>query len=143
VASTRAVVERARELAPHSPESALHRPLGPEGVTFGRLVEAFEAGDGLAREVVLDAGQHLGRTVGALIGSLDISCVVLVGSMTVFGDTWLAAVRREAHRIALTLLADGTTIEIGRLRPNIVVLGAAALLMTRELGLSPGLAAAA
>jgi predicted NBD/HSP70 family sugar kinase len=137
VASTRAVVQRARELAPHAPESMLHLPGDADGITFARLVAAFEAGDGLAREVVLDAGHHLGRTIGALIGSLDISTVVLVGAMTVFGEPWLAAVRREAHRSTLRLIADGATIEISRLEPNIVVLGSAALLMTRELGLSP------
>jgi predicted NBD/HSP70 family sugar kinase len=137
VASSRAVVQRARELAPHAPDSVLHQPPEPDGITFARLVTAFDAGDGLAREVVLDAGHHLGRTVGALVGSLDISHVVLVGAMTMFGEPWLAAVRREAHRSALTLLADGVTIEIGRLQPNIVVLGSAALLMSRELGLSP------
>jgi len=34
------------------------------------------------------------------------------------------------------MLADATSIEIGRLGGDLVVLGAAALLMTRELGLA-------
>ena len=41
----------------------------------------------------------------------------------------------------LALLADETSIELGRLESNLVVLGAAALLMTRELGVSLGGAA--
>jgi hypothetical protein len=56
--------------------------------------------------------------------------------MTGFGEAWLTAVRREAHRSALALLADETRIEVGRLGDDLVVLGAAALLMTRELGLA-------
>jgi len=59
-----------------------------------------------------------------------------VGEMTRFGEPWLTAVRREAHRSALAILADATSIEIGRPGDDLVVLGAAALLMTRELGLA-------
>jgi hypothetical protein len=67
---------------------------------------------------------------------LNIRNIVLVGEMTRLGEPWLSIVRREAHRSALTLLADDTRIEIGRVERNLVVVGAAALLMTRELGLS-------
>ena len=137
IATTHAVVQRARELAPDATGSVLHSPGDPDEITFVRLVSAFDAHDGLACEVVLDAARHLGRTIGALIGSLDISHVILVGAMTVLGDTWLAAIRGEAQRSALTMLVDSTRVEIGKLTPNIVVLGSAALLMTRELGLSP------
>ena len=136
LASTRAVVQRARELAPHTPESRLHRPARADGIDLPQLVDAFNAGDDLAREVVTDAAHHIGRMLGHLIGTLSIHRVVLVGEMTGFGDAWLSAVRREAHRSALTLLADETRIEVGRLGPDLVVLGAAALLMTRELGLA-------
>ena len=133
VASTRAVVQRARELAPHAPESRLH---GEPEIDFESLRGAFEAGDELAREVVLDAAHHLGRSIGALVGALNIERIVLVGAMATFGEPWLAAVRREARRSSLALLADETRIDAGTLDQNLVVLGSAALLMTRELGLS-------
>jgi predicted NBD/HSP70 family sugar kinase len=84
----------------------------------------------------MDSARHLGRAIGSLIGTLSIRHVVLVGEMTRFGEPWLTAVRREAHRSALAILADATTIEIGRPGDDLVVLGAAALLMTRELGLA-------
>ena len=137
LASTRAVVQRARELAPHAPESALHRQAARDGIDLDGLLRAFHAGDELAREVVLDGARHLGRTIGTLIGTLSIRHVVLVGEMTAFGDAWLTAVRREAHRSALALLADETRIEIGRLEDDLVPMGAAALVMIHELGLVP------
>jgi predicted NBD/HSP70 family sugar kinase len=121
-------VERARELAPRVAESG--------EVDLDTLVEAFQAGDAVANEVVIDAAEHLGRAIGALIGVLNVEHIVLVGEMTRFGEPWLSAVRREARRSALALLADTAQIEIGRLSPNLVVLGSAALLMTRELGLT-------
>jgi predicted NBD/HSP70 family sugar kinase len=135
LASTRAVVQRAAELAPHAPESVLVRH-GEEPIDLDELVRAFQAGDDLARDVVLDAARHLGRTIGSLIGTLSIHRVVLTGEMTRFGEPWLTVVRREAHRSALAILADETTVELGRLGDDLVVLGAAALLMTRELGLA-------
>ncbi len=138
LASTRAVVQRARELAPHAPESRLHSSARLDGIDLDELRGAFDAGDELAREVVLDAARHLGRTIGSLIGTLSIRHVVLAGEMTRFGDPWLTTVRREAHRSALAMLADETRIEVGRLESDLVVLGAAALLMTHELGLVPG-----
>jgi glucokinase len=138
IASTRAVVQRARELAPHAPESLLHAVTSPDGITFDDLVAAFARGDQLATEIVTDAAHHLGRSIGALVGAFNVQHIILVGEMTVFGEPWLAAIRREAHRSALALLADETSIELGRLESNLVVLGAAALLMTRELGVSLG-----
>lgn len=136
LASTRAAVQRARELAPHAPESVLNRALPMDGLDLDVLVRAFESGDDLAREVVLDGARHLGRTIGSLIGTLSIQHIVLVGEMTRFGEPWLTAVRREAHRSALALLADATRIEVGSLGEDLVVLGSAALLMTNELGLA-------
>lgn len=135
LASTRAVMQLARELAPHAPDSVLNGPR-PDGFDFADLVRAFEQGDEIARQVILEAARHLGRTIGALVGTLNVQHVVLVGEMTAFGEAWLTAVRREAHRSALAILADQTRIEMGRVEPNLVVLGAAALLMTRELGLA-------
>ena len=65
--------------------------------------------------------------------------VLLIGSVAELGDVWLDAVRDEAKRRALGLLADATVIERGRDVDHVVALGATALLMTREL--RPGAAA--
>ena len=43
------------------------------------------AGDPLARRVVLDSALPLGRVLGAVIGTLGVRDVVLVGPMTEFG----------------------------------------------------------
>jgi hypothetical protein len=56
--------------------------------------------------------------------------------VTAFGEEWIEAVGDEARRRALGLLTADTEIAFGRLAPNVVVLGASALLITRELGLS-------
>jgi predicted NBD/HSP70 family sugar kinase len=122
VASTRAVLQHLGELA--------GRP-----VSIDEAVSAFNAGDGATNAVVLDAGERLGQAVGALIGALNVRRIVLAGSMAAFGGPWLAAVREAAGASALAALTEDTTLELGGIE-DIVVLGASALLMTRELGLT-------
>ena len=122
VASTRAVLQHLGELA--------GRP-----VSLEEAVAAFNAGDGATNAVVLDAGERLGQAVGALIGALNVRRIVLAGSMAAFGEPWLAAVREAAGTSALAALTEDTTLELGGIE-DIVVLGASALLMTRELGLT-------
>jgi hypothetical protein len=55
--------------------------------------------------------------------------------MAAFGDRWLDAVHETAARRSLAALADDTTFELGPI-DDIIILGASALLMTRELGIS-------
>jgi predicted NBD/HSP70 family sugar kinase len=132
VASLRAVVERARELAASRPRSALAgRPVTPE-----TLLDAYRARDPLARKVVLEAAVPLGRVLGAVIGTLGVRDVVLVGPMTDFGEEWLARVVAETRRSALGLLVERSHIHIGTTGSDVVELGAAAMLMTSELGLA-------
>ena len=71
-----------------------------------------------------------------MIGTLGARDIVLVGPMTDYGEPWLERVRAEARRSALPLLAEGSTIHIGRTGDDVVELGAAAMLMTSELGLA-------
>jgi predicted NBD/HSP70 family sugar kinase len=132
VASLRAVLERARNLAAGRPGSRLAR----QPVTRETLLAAFRAGDPLARQVVLEAAAPLGRVLGAVIGTLGVRDVVLVGPMTDFGEEWLARVVAETRRSALGLLVERSYIHIGTSGPDVVELGAAAMLMTSELGLA-------
>jgi hypothetical protein len=56
--------------------------------------------------------------------------------VTELGSVWLDAVRREAASHALGQLADRTEISVGAPTTNVVIRGASALLVARELGLS-------
>jgi predicted NBD/HSP70 family sugar kinase len=136
VASGRAIVEHVRHLAPRRTDTDLRRPAGARPPELEDIVDAFQAGDPLAREVVLEAGSRLGASLAPVVGALNVERVVLVGAVAAFGEPWAEAVRAEIQRRAFALLARSTSIELGHLRANVVVLGASALLMTRELGLS-------
>ncbi len=122
VTSMRALVEAG---------SAVERSVTDEG----GLVAAFLAGVSGIRRIVLDAARELGLAIGWLIGVLNVRHVLLVGPVTSFGEDWLDMVRSSARASALTMLVGDTQIEFGHVHDDVVVLGASALLMERQLGL--------
>ena len=85
------------------------------------------------------AGRYLGRAIAGLIGVLDIEHIVLHGSVTELGEPWLAAVRDEARRRSLGAPVDqDVSIELAPPIGDLVVMGASALLLTAELGMTVG-----
>ncbi|HEY7737319.1 MAG TPA: ROK family transcriptional regulator [Candidatus Limnocylindrales bacterium] len=136
IASSRAIIAAAEEAARDEPGSALAGVLARRPLTLDDVRDALAAGDEVARRVAVAAARPLGQVIAAVIGLLNVRRVVLLGSVSELGEPWLAAIRDEAARRSLRLLSDQTTIEIGRPHEHPVVLGATALLMTRELGLA-------
>jgi predicted NBD/HSP70 family sugar kinase len=144
VASARAILAQATAEAQAHPDGALGRRLAQakakaaDGeLTLADVRAALDDGDEPTRRVVVAAGRWLGRAVAGVVGTLDVHHVVLLGSVTTLGRPWLDAVRDEATRRALGLLTRETTIEIGGAADDVVLLGASALLLSRELGLVP------
>ena len=103
---------------------------------LGTIRDAAQRGEAWATGIVDDAGEALGAAIAALIGALDVQRIVLLGPVTELGERWLGAVRAAATTRSLALLADDTQIAVGHATTNVVVRGASALLVARELGLS-------
>ena len=97
---------------------------------------AIDDGERWAHELAAEAGAALGAAVAGLIGALDVERIVLLGPVTELGNVWLDAVRAAAGRRALAALADEVEIHVARPTTNVVIRGASALLVARELGLS-------
>jgi N-acetylglucosamine repressor len=104
--------------------------------TLPGVVAAVRAGEPWAVSIADGAGAALGRAIAGLIGALDVQRIILLGPVTDLGEPWLAAVRREAGGGALALLADDIDISVAHPPTNVVIRGASALLVARELGLS-------
>jgi predicted NBD/HSP70 family sugar kinase len=125
VASSRAIEQRTTEAKGAATE-----------LTLDEVRAALEAGDEDARRVVLAAGRYLGQAIAGVIGVLDVEDIALHGSVTDLGEPWLEAVRDEARRRTLALTGRSVAIEIAPPIGDLVVMGASALLLTAELGLS-------
>ena len=104
--------------------------------TLPELADAAAAGDDVALAVVRSAGRALGQAVANLIGILDVREIVLHGAVTALGGPWFDAIRDEATRRSLGPLARETRIVDGGIGEDLTLLGACALLLTRELGLT-------
>jgi len=123
VASTRAVLARIGAVR------------GTPPPTLEEAVAAFERGDAIVGDIVLEAARYLGTAVAGIVATLSAHHVVLVGTMPLFGQRWLDAVRAQMFEDALPSLLRDVTIELGQ-ADDIVIVGSAALLVQRELGLS-------
>ena len=100
------------------------------------LVDRTTAGDDRVLPVVLAAGRAIGAAIAGLTGALDVRHITIVGSATALGEPWFAAIRDEAGRRSLGTLARDTRIVDGGTGEDVTLLGACALLLTRELGLT-------
>jgi predicted NBD/HSP70 family sugar kinase len=107
-----------------------------EATSLESLAQAAEAGDPDALAAVRGAGRALGGAIAHLVGALDVRQVTVVGTVTALGDPWLDAVRHEAAARSLAATGQETTIENGGTGEDVTLLGACALLLTRELGLT-------
>ena len=133
VASARAVVQRARALAPEYANSNLAKDL--ENITLDAIETAWQANDPLAEKVMSEAAHYLGKSIASLIGILNIQNIVLMGDMTRFGDTWLQAVTNTMLHAALTRMAQETKLEFGTLEFKACILGASAFMLLENYSL--------
>jgi predicted NBD/HSP70 family sugar kinase len=110
---------------------------GATGVTtLAELVDRTTARDDRVLPLVLAAGRAIGAAIAGLTGALDVRHITIVGSVTALGEPWFEAIREEAGRRSLGPLARETQIIDGGTGEDVTLLGACALLLTRELGLT-------
>jgi N-acetylglucosamine repressor len=136
VASTRAIVRRAHAIAKNNPDSLLYQfAATPEMVTFDTVLQMFDAGDEVARQVMREVGQSLGIAAANLVGVLGSCRILIAGQVTGFGPFLIDTIREEMVKRALPSLARNTEIGFVSLGSDIVLRGASALLLSHELGL--------
>jgi len=127
VASTRAVVQRAKAQVPEYRDSDLAKD--PEYITLETIETAWHAHDPLAKKVMTDAAHYLGTSIASLIGILNIQNIILTGDLAGFGETWLRVVSDSMSHAALTRMAQDTKLEFGTLEFKACILGASAFML--------------
>jgi predicted NBD/HSP70 family sugar kinase len=102
LASTPAVLRRARERLAESPHpSLLSEAHAHNRLTLQALHEAAQAGDKQAIQVLTETGTDVGRGLAIALNLLDPEMVVLGGPLVHEGGVLVDAVRREARLRAL------------------------------------------
>lgn len=139
VASNRAIVKKARTLAQQHPTSRLNQlATTPEKITIDTVIQAFHEGDPTLVSLVTDIGQYLGVAIAHLVSVLGAPPILLCGRVARFGQPLLDVIEYEVCKRSLTGRLHKPKIDVVSLKPNIsdiVMLGAAASLLTNELGL--------
>jgi predicted NBD/HSP70 family sugar kinase len=136
VASSRAMVRRARILMEKGELTLLSQLVSsPNEINTDIILEAFEAGDPDVQSLVNEIGQQLGFAIAHLVCALNINRVVIAGSLARFGDGLIQSIRENVEQGALPALSGETRIEISPLGRDIVILGAASLILSNEIGL--------
>jgi predicted NBD/HSP70 family sugar kinase len=134
--SSRALVRLAQRLAGQHPASPLARHFAGQGATLDSILAAYREGDPLAVQLAQRNAEIVGRALATVITLLNIERILLVGSVTQFGAAWLQTVRDTIPRSAIPDLARQTDVKIAQHGPDAIILGSAALLLARELGLT-------
>ena len=132
VAGAQAIVQEVRELVRNRPGTPLES--GPEEITFDKVCEMFHAGDMDVRQIIRAAGQGLGIAAANMIGTLGGCQIRLTGVLTCLGPFLLDVIREEVSRRTLAALAEKTHVDFAGLGNDIIIRGAAAMLLTQELG---------
>jgi len=132
VAGAQAIVQQVRELAQNRPGTPLES--GPEEITFDKVCEMFHAGDMDVRRIMRAAGQGLGIAAANMIGTLGGCQIRLAGLLTCLGPFLLDVIREEVSKRTLAALAEKTHVDFASLGNDIIIRGAAAMLLTQELG---------
>jgi glucokinase-like ROK family protein len=133
VSSASAVVRRAQEFASRYTDSKLAQD--PSKISLDTIVAAFQAGDPLAKRVVLDAAHYLGKSIASLVGTLNIQKIVITGEMARLGETWLKVIEESLQQAGFTHMVQGTQLEIGKLDYRGYILGASSLLLMEDYSL--------
>ncbi len=104
--------------------------------TIEGVVERLEEGDDQALAAVRAAGRAIGASLAGLTGALDVRHITILGPAVCLGEPWFTAIRDEAARRSLGPLGREVRIVDGGVGEDATLLGASALLLTRELGLT-------
>jgi glucokinase len=126
LASGTAIAKAGKEAAERDPDSALGKALA-EGPIAGRTVtELALAGDGPAREVVAQAGRHIGVALSSLANIFDPDVFVIGGGVSAVGDLLLDPAREELRARALPPQNE-RPVKLAELGPDAGMIGAAAM----------------
>lgn len=129
-----ALRKRAREVY-ESDQSWLPAGVDKCGITLEHIRQAYLAEHPAITAMVNQSARAIGVVLASLIGVLDVHQVVLSGDLVDFGDRLTEIIHQEANKNALYNMVSNTRFERSSLGVDHVLLGASALVMSKELGL--------
>ena len=135
IASSRSIIRRVRNLAKGNPHSAISDLVSdPDKLDMETIFLALEAGNEDVRQVIKETGEALGIAAANLVGVLGSCQIIIHGSVARFGQLLLDPMRDTMERRALAALTRASMVGITPVESDIVIQGAAALVLHNDLG---------
>jgi predicted NBD/HSP70 family sugar kinase len=126
---SKALMARARELAPSYPDSTL----ASATLTSSGIEDAAIAGDPLATQVIFEAAEYLGIAVAGMLNVMNPAAIILGGSITRLGERLLAPLRETVLQRTFVGAVASSRILASELGSRDVALGAATLVLDAAL----------
>lgn len=132
VAKGEAIVRRTQELLSTESDTALPQP--SDRLNFPAVCEMAHQSHPAAEQAIHEAAEGLGIVAANLVAILGSCHIRFTGELNCLGEAFLDQVETEMTRRTLTALAKSSRCEFATLGNDIVLLGAAAMILTQELG---------
>jgi glucokinase-like ROK family protein len=134
--STRTLSRRARIIAAQQPDSYLNRLVSsPQEIDSDTVLQAYQAGDPSVQELIAEAGDYLGIAAAQMAGVLNVDQIILAGRLARYGEGIIAPIQKRVSQDILPALAKNTRVVTSLLGDDVVILGAASLILRHEIGL--------
>ena len=134
--STRTLLRQARAMAAQEPASYLNRLVSsPDEIDGDAVFKAYQAGDPFVQALIAEAGDYLGIAAAQLAGALNVEQIILSGRLARYGEGVIAPMQKRISQDILPALAGHTRVALSALGDDVVILGAAGLILRNEVGL--------
>ena len=135
IVSSIAITDKARKIYTNNPNSSLHKFAKQiEEINTEVIVRAYQDGDEEIVAIIEEIGFYLGMAVANFVGLFNIQNIILAGSFARFGQPLVDIINKEMRLSSMDTLASETTVHLSNLGEDVVMLGAASLLLSNELG---------
>lgn len=131
LASSRAILERARQLLRSAPENPLwDRVQGSlDRITLRILIEAADTGNPAALEAFAESGRWLGLAISYLVNVLSPGMIIIGGPVAEAGEAILGPLRVELSKRSLPANLAQTKVVPSALQADAPAIGAASLIL--------------
>jgi len=131
MAGGEAIAQRAQLAVKAGQRTSLAEVSGQRPITARDVTEAAQAGDVVARQLLNDAGWHIGSALASVINFLNPGLVLVGGGVTGAGDFILSPISEAVEQRCLRASFQATRIELAKLGRQSVALGAVSLALTK------------
>lgn len=107
----------------------------PERITMDDIIDAANADDVLAIELIAQLGDNIGRGIASLINVFNPELVILGGGLLATGDYIGLPIKTAINKYSLSLVNNDTRLVHSKLGEEAGLLGACLLVRNRFLGI--------